>query len=146
MIQRSRAERSRTRAAHGSSSIGTQLGAQNSRSRWITGRPVRMPSSRENTDFPAPPLPMTATRFTIATDRAARSSSARGDEAVEDGERVERARRAFWVVLDRLDRLVHVTEALDRAVVEVDLADAPSAVLRQGRADHLDLVILRGHL
>ena len=44
-------------------------------------------------------------------------------EPVEHRERVERPRRALGVVLDGLDRLLAVAQALDRAVVEVDLAD-----------------------
>ncbi len=50
-----------------------------------------------------------------------------GHEAVEDGEGVERAGRALGVVLDGLDRQVPVAQALDRAVVEVHLADAEAA-------------------
>ena len=45
------------------------------------------------------------------------------EEAVEDLGRVERARRALGVVLHRLDGQAVMAQALDRAVVEVALAD-----------------------
>ena len=69
-----------------------------------------------------------------------------GHEAVEHGQRVERAGRALGVVLDRLDGLVGVAQPLDRAVVEVDLADPEAAARRQRVADDLDLVVLGGDL
>ena len=53
-----------------------------------------------------------------------RPAGAAADEPVEDRERVERPGRALGVVLDGLDRQLAVAQALDRAVVEVDLADA----------------------
>src|SRR5204862_4475151 len=55
-------------------------------------------------------------------------------------------RRAFGVVLDGLDRLLAMAEALDRAVVEIDLADPEPGRDRQRRPDDLDLVILGRHL
>src|SRR5688500_5427010 len=66
----------------------------------------------------------------------------RGDEAVEDGERIQRAGRALGVVLDGLNRQLHVAQALDRPIVEVHLADAEAAAARQRLADDLDLVVL----
>ena len=63
-------------------------------------------------------MPRPVRRHRRARHRARRG----GDEPVEDGERVERARRALGVVLDGLDRQLAVAQALDRAVVEVDLA------------------------
>ena len=67
-------------------------------------------------------------------------------EPVEHGQRVERAGRALGVVLDGLDRLLAVAQALDRAVVEVDLADPEARRGRQRVADDLDLVVLGRHL
>ena len=54
--------------------------------------------------------------------------------------------RPFRVVLDRLDRQVAVAQALDRPVVEVDLADVEPAGPGQRVGDDLDLVVLGGHL
>ena len=70
----------------------------------------------------------------------------RGHEPVEHRERVERARRALGVVLDGLDRLLRVAQALDGPVVEVDLADVEAGRGRQRVADDLDLVVLGGDL
>ena len=67
-------------------------------------------------------------------------------EPVEHGERVERPGRALRVVLDGLDRQLAVAQALDRAVVEVDLADPEPGRGRQRVADDLDLVVLGGDL
>ncbi len=63
-------------------------------------------------------------------------------EAVEDLERVERPGRALGVVLDGLDGPLTVAQALDRAVVEVALADVEAARRGQRLADDLDLVVL----
>ena len=74
-------------------------------------------------------------RGTSALDhRRHRSEPVRGrrHEPVEDRQRVERPRRAFRVVLDGLDRQFAVAQALDRAVVEVDLADVEAAARRAG--------------
>ena len=49
---------------------------------------------------------------------------------------------ALGVVLDGLDRQRRVAQALDRAVVEVELADAEAGPRRQRLADDLDLVVL----
>src|SRR5262245_62097342 len=83
-----------------------------------------------------------------AWGRSSRRGSGVGgrDEAVEDREGVERAGRAFGVVLDGLDREIAVPEAFDRSVVEVDLADMEAARLGQRVAEDLDLVVLGGHL
>src|SRR6185503_12066610 len=70
----------------------------------------------------------------------------RGNEPVEHRDRVEWTRCAFGVVLDRLDRELDVPQALDRAIVEIDLAHPEAAVARQRLAHDLDLVVLRGHL
>ena len=70
----------------------------------------------------------------------------RGDEPVEHRQRVERAGGALGVVLDGLDRQLAVTQALDRAVVEVDLADVEAAGRRERVGDDLDLVVLGRHL
>src|SRR6185369_14033120 len=67
-------------------------------------------------------------------------------EPIEHRERVEWARRALRVVLDSLDRERGVAQALDRAVVEVDLAHAEAGTRRDRRPDHLDLVVLGGDL
>ncbi len=76
-----------------------------------------------------------------------RPAGARGlHEPIEDGHRVERTRRSLGVVLDRLDRALAVAQAFDRTVVEVDLADPEARCGRQRLADHLDLVVLGGHL
>ena len=77
---------------------------------------------------------------------APRLQRRRRDEPVEHGQRVERPGRALRVVLDGLDRLLAVAQPLDRAVVEVDLADPEPGRGRQRRADDLDLVVLGGHL
>ena len=87
------------------------------------------------------PLPM------ISTDGLAGfTAQPLGHEAIEDRQRVERTGRALRVVLDGLDRLGRVAQPLDRAVVEVALADDEAAVWRQRLADDLDLVVLRRHL
>ena len=70
------------------------------------------------------PLPMISTDFGLVMPR----SAATGHEAVEHLERVERTGRAFGVVLHGLDRLRRVAQALDRAVVQVALADDEAAV------------------
>ncbi len=75
----------------------------------------------------------------------ARASCGR-HEPVEHLERVQRPRRAFRVVLDGLDRQLPVTQPLDGAVVEIDLADVEPGCRRDRMADHLDLVVLGGHL
>ena len=85
------------------------------------------------------------TAAVVDRGRASRRSHG-GHEPVEHRERVERARRALGVVLDGLDRLLAVAQALDRAVVEVDLADAEARRRRQRVADDLDLVVLGRHL
>ena len=67
-------------------------------------------------------------------------------ETVEDVHRVERPGRALGVVLDGLDRLRRVAQALDRTVVQVALADDEAALRGQRVADDLDLVVLRRDL
>src|SRR6478735_26043 len=86
--------------------------------------------------------------FPVSAAVIARSpSSARGrHEPVEDRERIEWSGRALRVVLHGLDRQLAVAQPLDRAVVEVDLADPEPGPLRQRRADDLDLVVLGRHL
>ncbi len=96
------------------------------------------------------PLPRMRTDAGLApgrvTRRVPRGAAHGGDEAVEDREGVERAGRALGVVLDGLDRLVRVAQPLDRAVVEVELADVEAGRGRQRLADDLDLVVLGGDL
>lgn len=60
----------------------------------------------------------TATRF-----RARPLPSYRDDEAIEDGQRVQRPGCAFRMVLNGFDGQLAVPESLDRAIVEVHLAD-----------------------
>ena len=75
-----------------------------------------------------------------------RSIRGRGDEPVEHGQGIERSGRALGVVLDGLDGQLGVAQALDRPVVEVELADPEPGRRRQRLADDLDLVVLGGHL
>ena len=61
------------------------------------------------------------------TTRPRAGADAGGHEPVENRQRVERPGGPFRVVLDRLDRQLAVAQALDRPVVEVDLADVEAA-------------------
>ena len=99
------------------------------------------------TTGPEPRIRTDAGLWTRRAQRVRASRRRRGrHEPVEDRQRVERPGRALGVVLDRLDRLLAVAQALDRAVVEVDLADPEARRRRQRLADDLDLVVLGGHL
>src|SRR5690349_20755132 len=69
-----------------------------------------------------------------------RPTPRRGNEPIEHRQRVERARRPLWVVLDRLDRPLTMTQPLDGPIVQVDLADVEPGRRWQRIADDLDLV------
>ena len=77
-------------------------------------RPGRVPSAVDR------PAAHRAGRTAAATNRSNTASASSGPG------------RAFGVVLDGLDRQVAVAQALDRAVVEVDLADVEAAARRAG--------------
>src|SRR5438067_7782559 len=66
------------------------------------------------------------------------------EEAVEQMLVVLRAGVRLRVVLDREDRQLAVRQALDRAVVQVDLADEEAGGRVDRRAVDLELVVLRG--
>src|SRR3990172_2178862 len=85
----------------------------------------------------------------IRTDAGLRGVAGREEgveEPIEDRERIEWRGRTFRVVLDGLDRQLTVPEALDRTVVQVDLADAEAGGGRQRVTNNLDLVVLGRHL
>src|SRR5688572_18343800 len=63
MIHASRLTRSRTLPSHSSFGVRCQFGRQKTLSRWITPRPVALPSLRANVDLPEPPEPITTTLF-----------------------------------------------------------------------------------
>src|SRR5258706_4305310 len=91
------------------------------------------------------PEPMRRAEAGLLTRLASRRPE-RGDKAVEHCEGIERSRRALGVVLHGLDRELGMAEPFDRAVVQVDLADAEATALRQRLAHHLHLVVLRRDL
>src|SRR4029079_6324956 len=83
----------------------------------------------------------------VAVPRASRSPRfGAGDEPVEYGQRIERARRALGVVLDRFDRQRLVAQPFDGAVVQVDLAQLEPGAGRYRVAHHRALVVLGGDL
>ena len=87
-------------------------------------RPGRRPSRDRHAPAPA-----------AATNRSNTASASSGPG------------RALGVVLDRLDRQRRVAQALDRAVVQVQLADVEAATpAGSDVADDLDLVVLGGDL
>ena len=79
------------------------------------------------------------------TGRARGTGPDMAEEPIEDLGGVEGAGRALGVVLHRLDGQVVMPQALDRAVVEVALADEEARGGGQRVGHDLDLVVLGGH-
>src|SRR5262245_628506 len=111
----------------------------------MTGPEPRMRMERGREVPPTPSLPPGARAAAGATGSTATAELQRTDVTEEALEHIgcnERPGGAFGVVLHGLDGQAMVAQALDRAVVEVALADVEARGRRQRVSDDLDLMIL----
>src|SRR4029077_18666300 len=78
-------------------------------------------------------------------DRRRLDASHQVEELVEDHLIVLRTSSAFRMELHRANRQMVVHQALDRAIVQVAMADAKAALGGEAVGIDLEFVILRGH-